>query len=32
VKQSLDELRTERVDVDGASFSPLTIELKKGGS
>ncbi|MET0468928.1 MAG: ABC transporter substrate-binding protein [Aeromicrobium sp.] len=32
VEAALAELRTEDVDVDGAGFTPLTVELKEGGS
>jgi NitT/TauT family transport system substrate-binding protein len=31
VEQALAELRDEGVDVDGADFEPLTVELKEGG-
>lgn len=31
VQTALQQLRDEGVDVDGKSFQPLTVELKKGG-
>jgi NitT/TauT family transport system substrate-binding protein len=31
VEQALAELREEGVDVEGADFEPLTVELKQGG-
>jgi NitT/TauT family transport system substrate-binding protein len=31
VQAALQQLRDEGVDVDGKSFQPLTVELKKGG-
>jgi NitT/TauT family transport system substrate-binding protein len=32
VEQALQQLREEGVDVDGKGFTPITVELKKGGS
>ena len=32
VEAALAELKAEGVDVDGASFTPLEVELKEGGS
>jgi NitT/TauT family transport system substrate-binding protein len=31
VEQALAELTDEGVDVEGASFEPLEVELKEGG-
>ncbi|MDO9457905.1 ABC transporter substrate-binding protein [Nocardioides sp.] len=32
VEQALDELRDEGVDVEGADFTPIDVELKPGGN
>ncbi|MET0734049.1 MAG: ABC transporter substrate-binding protein [Microbacterium sp.] len=32
VEQALAELKEEGVDVDGADFAPLTVELQEGGN
>ncbi|HYP46149.1 MAG TPA: ABC transporter substrate-binding protein [Propionibacteriaceae bacterium] len=32
VEQALADLKKEGVDVEGASFKPLTVELKEGGN
>lgn len=32
VEKALKELKDEGVDVDGADFTPLTVELKEGGN
>jgi NitT/TauT family transport system substrate-binding protein len=32
VEAALAELKDEGVDVDGAGFTPATVELKEGGS
>lgn len=32
VEQALQQLREEGVDVDGKGFTPITVELRKGGS
>ena len=32
VEKALKELKDEGVDVDGADFAPLTVELKEGGN
>ncbi|GAA1943569.1 ABC transporter substrate-binding protein [Microbacterium deminutum] len=32
VEKALKELKDEGVDVDGAGFTPLTVELKEGGN
>jgi len=32
VEAALAELKDEGVDVDGSSFTPITVELKEGGS
>ena len=32
VTKALDELKTDEVDVTGASFKPLTVTLNEGGA
>ena len=32
VEKALAELKAEGVDVDGKAFTPITVELKEGGS
>jgi NitT/TauT family transport system substrate-binding protein len=32
VEKALQELKDEGVDVDGADFTPLTVELQEGGN